>query len=376
MNGAGARETDVMVPTRWEHGSDWHLSLECGTLEAPWIGRPHSLWGSGRCAIRALLEWGRERFGWSRLLVPSFFCQDVLRNLAGALPVALYEDAPDSRAPASIPAGRSDVLLLVNWYGMRGRQRVDTPATVVEDHTHDPLSDWAVDSDAAYAVASLRKTLPLPDGGIVWSPAGNEVPPDREPSLHHLVASHHRLAAMALKRPYRSGAGVEKTAFRELFLEGERALGEGGASGISPFSRQRLPAIPSRSLRDRRARNTTLLREAIAGTPGVRVLDAPFALTLICESQEFRERLRAALIAARIYPAVLWPLEDPVVPGIPGRHLALSRRLLTLHTDARYDRGDMRRVASAVRAAADDITQASGTAERSLRDRQGRRPGA
>ncbi|MBC8067856.1 MAG: hypothetical protein IAG13_05930, partial [Deltaproteobacteria bacterium] len=45
---------------RWEHGSDFHLASATGELAAPWIGRPHTLWGSGRDAMRALLAWGRE----------------------------------------------------------------------------------------------------------------------------------------------------------------------------------------------------------------------------------------------------------------------------------------------------------------------------
>jgi hypothetical protein len=40
---------------------------------------------------------------------------------------------------------------------------------LVEDHSHDPFSPWAVGSSADYAFCSLRKTLPVPDGGLLWS---------------------------------------------------------------------------------------------------------------------------------------------------------------------------------------------------------------
>ena len=80
------------------------------------------------------------------------------------------------------------------------------------------------------------------------------------------------------------------------------------------------------------------------------MLDAPFAATLLFDSAQLRERVRTALIAERIYAAVLWPLEAPVVTGIPAEHVELSRRLLTLHCDFRYNLHDMARVAVQVKA--------------------------
>ena len=38
---------------------------------------------------------------------------------------------------------------------------------LIEDHIHDPLSDWSQSSNADYAVASLRKTLPVPIGAML-----------------------------------------------------------------------------------------------------------------------------------------------------------------------------------------------------------------
>ena len=118
-------------PSRWEHGSFFHLSLQTGALEAPWRGRPSTLWGSGRDAIRALLAWGRETLGFERVLVPSFFCPEVISALACELPVAIYPDAPGEPLPAGIDAGPRDVLVVVNTYGMRSKARVDTRAVVL-----------------------------------------------------------------------------------------------------------------------------------------------------------------------------------------------------------------------------------------------------
>jgi hypothetical protein len=338
-----------MDEARWEHGSDFFLTLDSGTLEAPWLERPHGLWGSGRDALRALLAWGREQQGWKRLRAPTYFCQDVLRTLARELPIALYEDAPDRHLPLCVQANRSDVLLVVNFYGMRNSLRVDTGAVVVEDHTHDPLSDCAFASKADYAFASLRKTLPLPDGGVLWSPTWKNLPREQPATGDHLRVTLDRLSAMVLKCHYLEGAFVDKSEIRARFLEGEQAIGGGSISGISPFSRERVRSLPVRRWREARADNLETLRREIRTISTFELLDSPFAGTLLFDSADVRENVRAALITERIYPAVLWPL-DGCEAAIPAEQIDLSRRLLTLHCDFRYSRDDMARVAGRIRA--------------------------
>jgi hypothetical protein len=338
-------------PARWEHGSFFHLSLQAGVLEAPWSEGRSTLWGSGRDALRALLAWGREARGFERVLVPSFFCPEVVTAAARELPVAIYSDGPDGPPPARIEAGPRDVLLVVNTYGMRKGARIETPAVVLEDHTHDPLSPWAFASEADYAFASLRKTLPLSDGGVLWSPRGRALPPERGVTEAHAQAAFDRLAGMVLKRQYLEGHAVEKRDFRARVISSEQAIGKGDISGITPLSRARLRSLPGRQWREKRARNLAAFRAALGEVPGVRLLDAPFAATLLFDRPEGREGVRAALVEARVYPSVLWPLESCAPPAILERHLDLSRRVLSIHCDFRYEVQDMERVALAVRRA-------------------------
>ena len=148
------------------------ISLEMGSSDLPWTAEPHTLWGSGRHALRALLAWGSRAQGWRRLLIPSYFCQDVVPAVKSEVDVAVYEHAPTELRPESCRGRR--------WRcRSRGCDLWDAPAheirgspVVVEDHSHDPSSPWAASSSAHYAVASLRKTMPLPDGGVLWSPQG------------------------------------------------------------------------------------------------------------------------------------------------------------------------------------------------------------
>ena len=78
-------------------------------------------------------------------------------------------------------------MLAVNFFGIRkGKAWQDwlsqhKDIILIEDHTHDPFSTWAQQSTAHYAMASLRKTLPIPDGAILWSPQKMSLPKPTSP---------------------------------------------------------------------------------------------------------------------------------------------------------------------------------------------------
>jgi hypothetical protein len=335
---------------RWEVGSDFHLVLDAGQARYPWSCRPHVYFGTGRDALRGLLALGRDTLGWRRLLIPSYYCQDVVPSLRRELPVAAYEHAPTS-APAPVGAGAGDVVLVASIFGLTVRPETAPATVVIEDHSHDPLSEWASSSSADFAVASLRKTLPLPDGGVCWSPSGLPLPAERSLTLAHAAATLERLSAMVLKLEYLRGADVNKAEFRRLAVSGEAALDHAGISGISGFSRARIDSLPALEWRATKARNLAVLSAELRDLPRARLLDAPFAATLVFDEPGLRDAVRQALIGASIYPAVLWPLTSPSVAGLPPNHVELSRRILSLHCDFRYGPEDMAWVASAVRRA-------------------------
>lgn len=59
----------------------------------------------------------------------------------------------------------------MNYFGLRtSRSNQSLPIPVIEDHSHDLLGRWPLYSDADWCIASIRKTLPTIEGGMVWSP--------------------------------------------------------------------------------------------------------------------------------------------------------------------------------------------------------------
>ena len=352
-----------MRADRWEQGSDFaYPELTAATTRATWLPKEASYWHSGRHALRALVRSLRP----GRVLFPSFYCQDVL-EAADDTEVRAYADGPeDERIDASALDLRSgDMLVVTNNYGMRPAAPVSAvPAGVilVEDHTHDPLSRWARTSTADFAFASLRKWFPLPDGGMLWSPAARPLPraPAFDPSSHAASAAItlDRLTGMLLKQRYLAGEPVAKDDFRARAIAGESAIGQADPAPMSPVSRTLLDLFPAEAWRVARSRNHATFERALGSIRDARMLTrtgddmrAPYAAVLCFDDPEKREAVRSELVRRSIYPAVLWPIDARRAAGIPSAHVELSRRVLCLHCDHRYDAGDMERIAAAVRGA-------------------------
>lgn len=353
-----------MRADRWEHGSDFAYPEVTASPDAcaTWLPSGASYWHSGRHALRALVRLVRPR----RIAFPSYYCQDV-HDAAGDVEVCAYADGPeDERLDVrALDLVRGDMLVVTNTYGMRRAaplSGVPEGVALVEDHTHDPLSAWARASRADFAFASLRKWLPLPDGAVLWSPAGAPVAaaPAFDPAAHAAAAAVtlDRLTGMLLKQRYLAGEPVSKDELRARAVAGEAAIGRGDPAPMSPLGRALLDAAPIEAWRAARARNHAAFEQALGAASGLRVLTragdderVPYAAVLCFDDPAKRDAVRSMLVGANVYPAVLWPIDARRAPGIPAAHVELSRRVLCLHCDHRYGARDMERVAAAVREA-------------------------
>lgn len=348
---------DTKLGDRWEHGSTFelpHLSndgsrvdgaMDATLAEAGFVG-------SGRVALSVLLAHGKRRHGWLRLQVPSYYCEDVVRTLVRTSPIPLVRYPCGPLDPSSCPDTRAgDVVLRVDYFGW-GLLSLPTGmlAPVIDDLSHAPLQDRGV--SGRYAFASLRKTLPLPDGGCIWVPHDEPLPelPPQCPAHDEVVRL--RLAAMALKRSYLDGGAGTKAVFRALDQAAEEILRRGESAPLSGISRTMLHALDFASLQRARCENYRRLETLLRAHPMLEVLGTsprePLALIVRTATGELRERLRAGLIARRIYPAVLWPIATPPEPWLRPEDVDFSRRTLALHIDGRYTAQDVERVAGAV----------------------------
>jgi hypothetical protein len=261
-------------------------------------------------------------------------------------------------------------VLAVNYFGVRDGQpwlqwRASNDCFLLEDHSQDPFSLWSCTSRSDYAFASLRKTLPIPDGALLWSPRGLPLPEGQSKGEGDWDGSALKMAAMMCKAIYLQGEGSPelKPYFRNLQFEGEQRLRSSRISSISPYSHSYVAKGIPEQWRQQRLDNANHLRQRIFGLPCAEPLfqswppgSVPFVFPLVFGSTAARDACQAHLRRNRIYCPVHW-----ICDTNDAEALDLSGRILSLPVDQRYGRQEMNRLADVLSDYAQN-TQAATTA--------------
>ena len=325
-----------------EFGSDFHYIQPqegCGNTLYDCFPQAN-LYADGRQALIHLYH----SQSWDRLWVPEYFCYDVIESLKQAgLDLRFYADYPgygeDNTTLDAIQNNGyfrpTDAVLRMNYFGTRSYRSSEklSVAAIIEDHTHDLIGGWARFSTADWCVASLRKTLPLPEGGILWSPLGLKLPEVPEPSIINEQIAATRWESMRLKSRYLAGEPVEKAAFRAGCVNTEAYFDTAPVCTLDKQSTEYLRNFDILDWYEQKRENWKLLKDIKKN--GVRVLYLenpacyPFSLILLFDFIDDRDRVRKALIEKQVYPAILWNIPSPT----EGDIFKISRGMLSIHCD-------------------------------------------
>jgi hypothetical protein len=208
------------------------------------------LYGHGRNALTEALKLSGA--AGSRVLLPAFICQDLLASVAaaGAEP-AFYCVGPDL-APEEDPSRWPDAraVLAVDYFGFPQKlspfaaYALRCNAVVIEDAAHALFSrdgtGRLLGTRAPLGILSLRKSLPLPNGGALLA-SDAVFAAKLPPQTAYEPVPGRRPALKAAARPFLALAGAIAT---HAALTGLRALrgSPGGLVAADPDSETVLPA--------------------------------------------------------------------------------------------------------------------------------------
>ena len=269
----------------------------------------------GRDALRRALK--LEKFCRPRRLwIPEFFCPSVARTLRADFDVRFFCDLPSEPAPrfGTIGAMDGDAVLIVNFFGLRDaetwREWLSEHGGVVPifDHSHAPFSSWAESETRGYSFASLRKTLPLPDGGFLKSAS---------PAKMFLSGGSPAdfAADAAAGELLDSFAGYD--AAEAFYYSGENKLeGRRGISRISKYSLAVLENFDAEKAARATFRNLEIFCENLKESKNYTELNAAFgnlsdpfrafSPALKFSDMRARDRYHNALYAAGAKPSIYW----------------------------------------------------------------------
>lgn len=341
--------TEAAYSRPWEMGGFFEYREWQGGPNVPWP-QPCVFFGLARSVVPGLLRLNQSI---RRVWIPEYFCPEVAQYWSRIVQTVLYKDDPSLTEPdwGSLQPDRDDIVVAVNYFGVRGEKawkqwRCSNDCILLEDHTHAPVCAWAFESTADYVFSSLRKSLPITDGAICWSPRGLPLP---LPSAKiNLSAIELKFTAMLEKADFLRGDCIpdSKGHYRELYASGDHALELGADSPISDRALQFVASGVPRKWGQVRESNVRHFFSFLDESPHVRPLfrdwprnSTPFGAVLVFYSRSDRDECREYLERNNVFCPVHWATEASVVA------LDLSGRMLTVPADQRYSPDDMAKVA-------------------------------
>lgn len=304
---------------------------------------------TGRSALRlALLDWRHARSSRAVVWVPSYVCASVGAAIAAAgLAATIYPDRPGLPSwPAPPMPAAEDIVVVIHYFGMVNRAAcawLDTCPQrdwgLLEDCVQAPYSaDAGVRGD--YAVASLRKWWPAPDGAVVCS-RGPLAAPGLSPPDERYISQ--RVSAKLL-----NGNRECEATYLKWIEESEELLARAEPRQVSWISRYLLASADLQSAAAARRDNWSVLHQGLQAHERVRSVfeglaagEVPLGFPVLV-SAGLRDSLRAFLTHRRVFCPVHWKLSD----AHSTADRAMSDQMLTIPLDQRYGTDDMRALLS------------------------------
>jgi hypothetical protein len=306
---------------------------------------------SGRQAL-AIVEMELRSRGHAQIHVPSYLCDSMIDPFqqTGWDLIELPVDGDLSVAPTDlISQVTAGVLLHAPYFG-----REDSPdvldalnklrgsgVVVVVDETHRVFSGPSPVAD--FRVASLRKSLPLYDGGYVTG-ASEQFWPNPEGSVSEAMVLR-RMAMHAKSGALASDTGNE--AHLKLFARAEDAVALRSApERISAESLSLLYRLDIGLICETREINSVSLARALGHSNSYRIVnplaDDLLPSHLVLETHD-AAGLQQYLAGQHIFCPIHWP-PSKILPSVqrwPSRYISLP-------VDHRYGKDDMLRMAAVV----------------------------
>jgi len=321
-----------------EFGSDFHYVESVGVGKTLFDYFPNaSFYANGRQSLQQLITQNK----WKRIWIPEYFCYVIVDSIKkNDIQICFYKDNPlsnDELEISKLEFEEGDVLLRMNYFGIRRFRDNDIiKIPVIEDHSHDLIGDWPLNSNADWCFASLRKTLPISEGGILWSPKNHYLPMLPEQTNRNVLLSEKRWRAMRLKKEYLRNERADKEEFRKLFMETESDFDELVVSPITQDCTNFLSNFNMEGWQQIKQRNWAILSDIRSDKMCLVKREKKecnnFSFTLFFRTSVLRENVRHRLILNDIYPAVLW-----AIPDDKKNAKDISDKMLSIACDGRYN---------------------------------------
>lgn len=215
----------------------------------------------------------------------------------------------------------------------------------IEDRTHNLLVESGHTFKPDFTVASLRKWIDIPDGGLLWT---DKELKEKEYS-NDLTFSVVRLCAQCMRNGFlQTGDETIKTEYRKIFSTVTDMIDEEKFPGLmSQYAYERACHVNLKEVNEARTRNAQILIDELKGFAFVQDktgLGDVYVAVLI----ENRDGVQKKLASMGIFCTIIWPLNDEQRAACEVARYT-EEHMLTIYCDQRHSTEDMKYIASCIR---------------------------
>ena len=337
-----------------ELGSEYNLSLSQLTIRDNNIFNYLAKYAflfffdSGRSALKHIAS---NLDSEDEILMPEFICDSVIDcfwNESIKYYRLNYDFTINLESLESIITKKTRVIFIMHYFG--GLQSHDTlmqidsiakenNIIIIEDTTHSIFTKS--DTIGDYQVCSIRKWMPIPSGGVLYS--NNDKLKAFSSIQYDICSDNTRAYGMILKDMFLNQKLDCNTAYRRVFAECEKQLDmQKEIYKMSDFAHFIASCIDVSDIYKSRRDNYVLLRKGLIKKglyPVVKLdkIDCPFVLPIRIRK---RNTFRSYLIDHNIYCAVHWPFNASKTTRRPFAY-DCAQELISLPIDQRYGEADI-----------------------------------
>lgn len=304
---------------------------------------------SGRAALFAILQHARDINGIKRILLPDYLCSSIVNTVkACKLESSFYQINSDLMPDLDFIRNEirpTDSVLVINYFGLLKLEyvydeikRINSSVLIIEDDVQalpsflNPISD-----NVDFSFTSLRKWLPVPDGGLAKAKADILFPRPKDINTF----SQYKLCGLFLKGNRNIGI-KDDSIYLDLLAKGESLIDDNLTSETSEYSMNYFSAkYPHLDFNLRKRNSDYLLTglEKIGIKPLIEVPDdvTPFFIPIWLDN---RNQVRQSMFKENIFCPVHWPLDGLKIK----KGAEMAEHELSLIIDQRYTFSDLDRI--------------------------------
>lgn len=311
----------------------------------------YEIFYTGRHALLYILNKIASENKISKIWFPNYYCQHTMDWIKKTFPdINIYEINPfkftSDKINLSEFASKDDVVLINNYWGLSTMliTKIENSPIIIEDHSHGWLSDACLNSIADFCFVSLRKSLPIPLGGICWQPKSkvSKRNDDFKNDKVFYKIWDLMLNAMQIKKDYIQGnSTVGSNQYLPMFYKVEKSLNEFTEFvSIQDEHKQFIDSYINFNTRKVKDKNLQYLYSNLDDTSYYKIIKkanrTAFGFLLLFKDETAFNSLKNYLVSNGIYPSSLWP---------DNKIEYKWKYFLNIHTDYRYTIIDMEYIA-------------------------------